>query len=226
MTQAAAEDETRAPTTASQDEAEAQAGRADDPRAEATDKDWSSWPDDSSFGLLEENNTSPSAEAESLSGGSQATSMASDNLESPASHNEKVARSPSTSSTESTPGKPPGMRLSVSQMAAGRGHRKHAMDPQNQRASAETPCASHNQQPLSPVSKILKQGCDPSLRNPLHQLTDSSEKDDEMELGKPDLKRPHHSSSSSADDLGNPRKQPATEPSRSADPPGSVTPDL
>ncbi|KAL3205893.1 hypothetical protein MRX96_040574 [Rhipicephalus microplus] len=71
MTQAATADETRAQTTASQNEAEeAQAGRADDIRAEATDKDWSSWPDDSSFGLLEEKDTSSSAETESQSVGS------------------------------------------------------------------------------------------------------------------------------------------------------------
>ncbi|KAL3238934.1 hypothetical protein MRX96_048032 [Rhipicephalus microplus] len=111
-------------------------------------------------------------------------------------------------------------------MAAGRGHRKHAADPQNRRAAAETSCILHDEQPLSPIYQILKQSRDPCLRNPLHQLTDSSEKDDEIELGRPELKWPHHSSSSSADDLGNPRKQPATDPSCSEDPPGPVTPDL
>ncbi|KAL3238933.1 hypothetical protein MRX96_048031 [Rhipicephalus microplus] len=71
MTQATAADKTRAQTTASQNEAEkAQAGLADDIRAEATDKDWSSWPNDSSFGLLAKKGTSSSTETESQSVGS------------------------------------------------------------------------------------------------------------------------------------------------------------
>ncbi|KAL3238926.1 hypothetical protein MRX96_048024 [Rhipicephalus microplus] len=71
MTQAATADEMRAQTTASPNEAEeAQAGRADDIRVEATDKDWSSWPDDSSFSLLEEKDTSSSTVTESQSVGS------------------------------------------------------------------------------------------------------------------------------------------------------------
>ncbi|KAL3202996.1 hypothetical protein MRX96_042207 [Rhipicephalus microplus] len=205
---------------------EAQAGRADDLRVEATDKDWSFWPKDSSFGVPEEKDTSSSAETDSQFGGSQATTRASDNLGPSPSHSEKVPCSPLTSSTESKPGKPPGMKLTSSQMTAGRRYRKHAADLQDRRAAAETSCIPHDHQPPSPISQILKQGRDPCLRNPLHQLTHSSEKDDKMELGRRDLKRPHHSSSSSADDLGKPRKQPATDSSRSADPPGPVTPDL
>ncbi|KAL3205907.1 hypothetical protein MRX96_040588 [Rhipicephalus microplus] len=71
MTQATAVDKTGAQTTASQNEAEkAQASLADDIRSEATDKDWSSWPDDSSFGILAKKDTSSSAETESQSVGS------------------------------------------------------------------------------------------------------------------------------------------------------------
>lgn len=222
----AADDETRAQTAGIQVEAEvAQAGRPDNLREEATDKDWSSWAEDSSFGPLAEKDTSPSADAESQSGASQATSTASDYSGAPASHIEKEPQSPSTSSAESTPGKTPGAKPIGSQVAAGRGHRKHTVDPPNRRAAAETSSPPHDQSPSSPISRIVKQARDPSLRNPLHLLTDSLGQDDEMETGKPDLKRPHHSSSSSADELGNPRKQQATEQSRPADPTGSAAPD-
>ncbi|KAH7969522.1 hypothetical protein HPB52_019266 [Rhipicephalus sanguineus] len=222
----AADDETRAQTAGIQVEAEvAQAGRPDNLREEATDKDWSSWAEDSSFGPLAEKDTSPSADAESQSGASQATSTASDYSGAPASHIEKEPQSPSTSSAESTPGKNPGAKPIGSQVAAGRGHRKHTVDPPNRRAAAETSSPPHDQSPSSPISRIVKQARDPSLRNPLHLLTDSLGQDDEMETGKPDLKRPHHSSSSSADELANPRKQQATEQSRPADPTGSAAPD-
>ncbi|KAH7939198.1 hypothetical protein HPB52_008335 [Rhipicephalus sanguineus] len=47
-----------------------------------------------------------------------------------------------------------------------------------------------------------------------------------MHVDKPDLKRPHHSSSSSADEPGNPRKLPAMETSRPGDLPEPETQDL
>ncbi|KAH7986740.1 hypothetical protein HPB52_024757 [Rhipicephalus sanguineus] len=198
----AADDETRAQTAGIQVEAEVPKpdgrttfGRKQPTRTGAPEKD-----------------TSPSADAESQSGASQATSTASDYSGAPASHIEKEPQSPSTSSAESTPGKTPGAKPIGSQVAAGLGHRKHTVDPPNRRAAAETSSPPHDQSPSSPISRIVKQARDPSLRNPLHLLTDSLGQDDEMETGKPDLKRPHHSSETPASSRRRNSRAPRTQP--------------
>ncbi|KAL1481563.1 hypothetical protein MTO96_050395 [Rhipicephalus appendiculatus] len=183
--------------TASRDNVEeAQVGKSDNPQEEAPIKDWSTWADDSSLSLPATKDSTSLTDTESLSGASQAQTPS---IASPGASSTPAARWP--------PGETP--------LARGRG-------PQIGRP----PNTPQDQQPLSPISRVLKQSRDPSLRNPLNQIIGVLGQDSDMQVDKPDLKRPHHSSSSSTDELGNPRKQAATETSlRTEGPPGSKPPD-
>ncbi|KAH7957799.1 hypothetical protein HPB52_022681 [Rhipicephalus sanguineus] len=223
----ATEDETRGQDMAAPNEAhEAQARETDSSPEEARVKDWSTWADDESSSLPAERGTAASTDAESLSGLSQAASTESESSGTSTCHSAKASQSPSPSGAESAPSKAPSVKHTGSQVAAGRGHRTHVVDSPIRRTTTEPASTPQYQQPLSPISQAVKQSRDPSLRNPLYQLTDVLGQGDNMHVDKPDLKRPHYSSSSSADEPGNPRKLPATETSRPGDHPGPETQDL
>ncbi|KAH7957654.1 hypothetical protein HPB52_021072 [Rhipicephalus sanguineus] len=223
----ATEGEARGHDTAAPDEArEVQARETDSSPEEACVRDWSTWADDASSSLPAERGTAVSTDAESLSGLSQVASTESESSGASTSHSAKASQSRSPSGAESAPSKPQTVKHTGSQVAAGRGHRTHVVDSPVRRTTTEPASTSQDQQPLSPISQAVKQGRDPRLRNPLYQLTDVLGQGDDMHVDKPDLKRPHHSSSSSADEPGNPRKLPATETSRPGDLPGPETQDL
>ncbi|KAL1477090.1 hypothetical protein MTO96_036032 [Rhipicephalus appendiculatus] len=195
---AAQEGDTRADDTASRDNVEeAQVGKSDNPQEEAPIKDWST----------------------------QVASTTSDDTRQSTSSSENAPPPNTPSGADPKHSKPRGVKHTSGQVAAGRGHRSHAGESPNWKAATEPPNTPQDQQPLSPISRVLKQSRDPSLRNPLNQTIGVLGQDCDMQVDKPDLKRPHHSSSSSTDELGNPRKQAATETSRTEGPPGSKPPD-
>ncbi|KAH7947541.1 hypothetical protein HPB52_012937 [Rhipicephalus sanguineus] len=209
----ATEDETRGQDMAAPHEAhEAQARETDSSPEEARVKDWSTWADDASSSLPAERGTAASTDAESLSGLSQAASTESESSGTSTCHSAKASQSPSPSGAESAPSKAPSVKHTGSQVAAGREHRTHVVDSPIRRTTTEPASTPQYQQPLSPISQA--------------QLTDVLGQGDNMHVDKPDLKRPHYSSSSSADEPGNPRKLPATETSRPGDLPGPETQDL
>ncbi|KAL3197117.1 hypothetical protein MRX96_045003 [Rhipicephalus microplus] len=122
-------------------------------------------------------------------------------------------------------GKPVGVKHPSGQVAAGRGPRTLASEFQNRKTSSDPPNTQQDQQPLSPVFRVLKQSQDPNLRNPLNDIFGTLGQDYGMQLDKPDLKRPHQSSASSSDKVGNLCKQAATETPQTEGPSGSKLPD-
>ncbi|KAL1426004.1 hypothetical protein MTO96_003474 [Rhipicephalus appendiculatus] len=221
---AAQEGDTRADDTASRDNVEeAQVGKSDNPQEEAPIKDWSTWADDSSLSLPATKDSTSLTDTESLSGASQVASTTSDDTRQSTSSSENAPPPNTPSGADPKHSKPRGVKHTSGQVAAGRGHRSHAGESPNWKAATEPPNTPQDQQPLSPISRVLKQSRDPSLRNPLNQIIGVLGQDCDMQVDKPDLKRPHHSSSST-DELGNPRKQAATETSRTEGPPGSKPP--
>ncbi|KAH7957943.1 hypothetical protein HPB51_028071 [Rhipicephalus microplus] len=123
------------------------------------------------------------------------------------------------------PGKPVGVKHPSGQVVAELGHRTLASEPQNRKTSSDPPNTQQDQQPSSPVFRVLKQSRDPNLRNPLNDIFGTLGQDYGMQLDKPDLKRPHQSSASSSDEVGNLCKQAATETPQTEGPSGSKLPD-
>ncbi|KAL3197122.1 hypothetical protein MRX96_045008 [Rhipicephalus microplus] len=126
---------------------------------------------------------------------------------------------------EPSQGKPVGVKHPSVQVVAGLGHRTLASEPQNLKTSSDPPNTQQDQQPSSPVSRVLKQSRDPNLRNPLNGIFGTLGQNYGMQLDKPDLKRPHQSSASSSDKVGNLCKQAATETPQTEGPSGSKLPD-
>ncbi|KAH7973289.1 hypothetical protein HPB52_023354 [Rhipicephalus sanguineus] len=138
----ATEGEARGQDIAALDEAhEVQARETDNSPEGAPVKDWSTWADDSSSSLPVERGTALSTDAESPSGLSQVVSAES----------------------ESSGAKPPTVKHTGSQVAAGRGHRAHVVDSPIRWTTTEPANTPHDQQPLSPISQAVKQGRGPSL---------------------------------------------------------------
>ncbi|KAL3213456.1 hypothetical protein MRX96_035389 [Rhipicephalus microplus] len=127
--------------------------------------------------------------------------------------------------TEPSQGTPVGVKHPSGQVAVGRGHRTPASEPQHRKPSGDPPSTQQDQQPLSPVSRVLKQSRDPNLRNPLNDIFGPFGEDYGMQLDKPDLKRPYQSSESSSEEVGNPRKQAATGTPHTQGPSGPTPPD-
>ncbi|KAL1470385.1 hypothetical protein MTO96_024346 [Rhipicephalus appendiculatus] len=168
---AAPEGDTRADDTTSRDNVEeAQVGKSDNPQEEAPIKDWSSWADDSSLSLPATKDSTSLTDTESLSGASQVASTTSDDTRQSTSSSENAPPPNTPSGADPKHSKPTGVKHTSGQVAAGRGHRSHAGESPNWKAATEPPNTPQDQQPLSPISRMLKQSRDPSLRNPLNQI--------------------------------------------------------
>ncbi|KAL3225054.1 hypothetical protein MRX96_049372 [Rhipicephalus microplus] len=178
---------------------EVQGGRAHNPQEEEPIKDWSAVLEDSSPSLQGTNDSASVSETESLSGASQLISSKSDDTRQSSSSIEDAP--PNTKPAQGTP---VGVKHPSGQVAVGRGHRTPTSEPQHQKPSGDPPSTQQDQQPLSPVSRVLKQSRDPNLRNPLNDIFGPFGEDYGMQLDKPDLKRPYQSSESSSEEVGNP----------------------
>ncbi|KAL3183107.1 hypothetical protein MRX96_006886 [Rhipicephalus microplus] len=199
---------------------EVQGGRTHNPQEEEPIKDWSAVVEDASPSPQVTNDSASVSETESLSGASQLTSTKSDDTRQSSSSIEDAP--PNTEPSQDTP---VGVKHPSGQVAVGRGHRTPASEPQHRKPSGDPPSTQQDQEPLSPVSRVLKQSRDPNLRNPLNDIFGPFGEDYGMQLDKPDLKRPYQSSESSSEEEGNPRKQAATGTPHTQGPSGPTPPD-